>query len=338
MAENNFKSFLSGVVKRREFAVFIIIIVIILAVGLRNPIFITGGNWNDLLIYSSILIIAAIGQMLTIVTGGIDLSIGSVLALSGMVVGIIMRENPSFHPLLLILISVLVGLTCGAINGFIISKGKVHPLITTLATLTIYRGLVVEVSQNKWVIYTDFTKGVLTIARGNIFGINNIIFVAIIVALVFYYFLGYTRKGRDIYAIGGNLEAAKFAGIKQDNVQLLVYMLSGALAGLAGILWMSRVALVQSTSGLSYEMMTIAACVVGGVSIYGGVGTVVGLILGSLVLGIIINSLELIGIVDFWKMSVQGLIMLIAVIFDTVLSHRVSEQLRKQRRVFNDKK
>jgi len=283
--------------------------IIILAVGLRNPIFITGGNWNDLLIYSSILIIAAIGQMLTIVTGGIDLSIGSVLALSGMVVGIIMRENPSFHPLLLILISVLVGLTCGAINGF-----------------------------NKWVIYTDFTKGVLTIARGNIFGINNIIFVAIIVALVFYYFLGYTRKGRDIYAIGGNLEAAKFAGIKQDNVQLLVYMLSGALAGLAGILWMSRVALVQSTSGLSYEMMTIAACVVGGVSIYGGVGTVVGLILGSLVLGIIINSLELIGIVDFWKMSVQGLIMLIAVIFDTVLSHRVSEQLRKQRRVFNDKK
>jgi len=338
MANNNFKNYLSGVIKRREFAVFIVMVVIILAVGLRNPTFLTGENWNDLLIYSSILIIVSIGQMMTITTGGIDLSIGSVLALSGMSVGIIMREYPSLHPLILILISVLIGLGCGTVNGLIISKGNVHPLITTLATLTIYRGLVVEVSQNKWIIYMDFTEKVKAIARGNIFGINNIIFIAIVVALVFYYFLGYVRKGREIYAIGGNPEAAKFVGIKQGNVQLLVYMLSGALSGLAGILWISRVALVQSTSGLGYEMMAVAACVVGGVSIYGGVGTVVGLILGSLVLGIIINALELIGIADFWKMSVQGLVILLAVIFDTVLSHRVLEQLRRQRRVFNVKK
>jgi rhamnose transport system permease protein len=334
MEKNNFRNYMPGIFKRREFGVFIVVIVVMLAIGLRNPIFFTTSNWNDLLIYVAILIIVAIGQMMTIVTGGIDLSVGSVLALSGMSVGIIMRNNPSIHPLVLILISSLIGLACGTINGLIISKGKVHPLITTLATLTIYRGLVVEVSSNEWVMFSDFTKGVKLIARGNIFFVNNIVFIAIIVAIVFYYFLGYTRKGREIYAIGDNPEAAKFVGIKQDKVLMLVYMLSGTLAGLGGILWISRVVVAQSTSALGFEMLTIAACVIGGASIYGGVGTVVGLLLGSLLLGVIINSLEFIGVVDFWKMAIQGLIILLAVIFDTVLSHRVAEQLRRRRRTF----
>jgi rhamnose transport system permease protein len=326
---------LKEMVRRREFGIIIIIVVVMLVVGLRNPTFFTMDNWKDMLMYASILAFISIGQMMTIVTGGIDLSVGSVVALSGMSVGMIMRGYPVLHPVLLVLLGTVFGLGCGLVNGLLIGKGKIHPLITTLATMSIYRGLVVVVSGSRWVVYGDITAGFKLIARGNILGINNLMFAALIIAVVTYYFLNHTRKGREIYAFGDNQEAAKFVGINSTKIHILVFAISGMLAGFGGVLWVSRVHTAQANTALGYEMQTIASCVIGGVSIFGGVGSVFGVLLGTLMFGIILNSLELIGIVDFWKLSVQGFIILVAVIFDAVLSHRVSERMRKQRRIFD---
>jgi rhamnose transport system permease protein len=335
MNDMRLKSRLKEMVRRREFGIFLIIVVVMVVVGFRNPTFFTKDNWKDMLMYASILAFISIGQMMTIVTGGIDLSVGSVVALSGMSVGIIMREYPVLHPVVLILLGTLFGLGCGLVNGLLIGKGKIHPLITTLATMSIYRGLVVVVSRSRWVVYGDITDGFRMIARGNTLGINNLIFAALIIAIVAYYFLNHTRKGREIYAFGDHKEAAKFVGINGVNINILVYAISGLLAGFGGVLWVSRVHTAQANTALGYEMQTIAACVIGGVSIFGGVGSVVGVLLGTLMFGIILNALELIGIVDFWKLSVQGFVILLAVIFDAILSHRVMEQMRKQRRIFD---
>jgi rhamnose transport system permease protein len=335
MNDMRVKSRLKEMVRRREFGIFLVIVVVMVVVGFRNPTFFTGDNWKDMLMYASILAFISIGQMMTIVTGGIDLSVGSVVALSGMSVGIIMREYPVLHPMVLILLGTIFGLGCGLVNGLLIGKGKIHPLITTLATMSIYRGLVVVVSRSRWVVYGDITEGFRMIARGNILGINNLMFAALIIAVVSYYFLNHTRKGREIYAFGDHKEAAKFVGINGVNINILVYAISGLLAGFGGVLWVSRVHTAQANTALGYEMQTIAACVIGGVSIFGGVGSVVGVLLGTLLFGIILNALELIGIVDFWKLSVQGFVILLAVIFDAILSHRVMEQMRKRRRIFD---
>lgn len=338
MRNVSFKSQLSSIFRRREFGLFIVIAVIMLAVGLRNPIFFTMENWKDMLMYTSILAFISIGQMITITTGGIDLSVGSVLALSGMSVGLLMKEYEWLHPIVLILIGAAIGFICGFLNGYIIGKGKVHPLITTIATLSIYRGLVVIVSRSEWIVYSDITDSFKLIARGKILGINNLIFTALFISIIFYYFLRHTRKGREIYAYGGNKEAARFVGINSERINYLVYTISGTLAGLGGVLWVSRVLTAQAPTALGYEMLTVAACVIGGASIFGGVGTVIGVLLGSLMVGIIVNSLELIGIIDFWKLSVQGFVILLAVMFDAILSHRIKEQLRRQRRIFNAKR
>jgi rhamnose transport system permease protein len=332
----NLKNQLSTIYRRREFDVFIVIVIVMVLVGVRNPTFFTLDNWKDMLMYVSILAFISIGQMMTIITGGIDLSVGSVLALSGMSVGMIMRGNSFLHPVILILIGTIIGLGCGLLNGLLIGKGRVHPLITTLATMSIYRGLVVVVSRSLWVAYGDITPGFRMIARGNTIGINNLMFSALIISIVSYYFLNHTRKGREVYAFGDNQEAAKFVGINGANINMLVFSISGMLAGFGGVLWVSRVNTAQANTALGYEMQTIASCVIGGVSIFGGVGNVIGLLLGTLLFGVILNSLELIGIVDFYKLSAQGFIILVAVIFDAIISHRVAERIRKERRVFSD--
>lgn len=338
ISKADMKNQLANIYKRREFDVFIVIVVVMIVVGLRNPTFFTKENWKDMLMYVSILAFISIGQMMTIITGGIDLSVGSVLALSGMSVGMIMRENASLHPVILILIGIIIGLGCGLLNGLLIGKGKIPPLIATLATMSIYRGLVVVVSRSRWVAYGDITAGFRLIARGSILGVNNLMFSAVIIAIVSYYFLNHTRKGREIYAFGDHQEAAKFVGINGANINILVYAISGMLAGFGGVLWVSRVHTAQANTALGFEMQTIASCVIGGVSIFGGVGSVTGVLLGTLLFGVILNALELIGIVDFWKLSVQGFVILLAVMFDAIISHRVAEQMRKQRRIFNDEK
>jgi rhamnose transport system permease protein len=323
------KSLLTRILAVRETALLIFIVFLVVIVSLRSPYFFTLRNFKDILLDTSILMIVAMGQMMVIITRGVDLSVGSGIAFSGMAVGLIISGHWAIHPLLAILMGVGIGLVLGSFNGLLVSKAGVPPIITTLATMSIYRGLTFIISGGEWVDAHEMPDSFKLLARGSVLGIPNMILIVLFAAVVFYYFLENTRKGRQIYAIGSNPNASRFVGINVEQVQFLVYMLSGILYGGGGVLWVSRYASAQADSALGFELLTVAACVIGGVFIFGGSGTIWGVLLGSLLLGIVVNALNLIRVSPFWKLAIQGLIILVAVITDALISRRFERTLRR---------
>jgi rhamnose transport system permease protein len=309
----------------REMGIVLVILILIPLIGLRNPSFLTASNFRDILLDISILSIVAIGQMMVILTASIDLSVGSVVGLVAMVIGLVVRDNPAIPMVVTVLLGTLLGLVLGSINGIIVTKGRVPPIITTLGTLSIYRGLVLVVSKGEWIDAYRLPPSFPRITRIPIFGVPALIIYALIIAVVAYYFLRFTRTGRQIYAVGSNPPAARLAGIRANRIVLLVFLISGTLAGLGGVLWASRFAAVANDTGTGFELQTVAACVIGGVAIFGGSGSVPGVLLGSLLLGIIVNALTLTGISPFWRLTVQGLIILVAVVADALIARRLQE-------------
>jgi rhamnose transport system permease protein len=315
----------------RETGIIIFLIILIAAVSLRSPYFLTVENFRDILLDIAILSILAVGQMMAIITRGIDLSVASGLALSGMVVGMTVSEHQSLPPGLALLMGAGIGLGLGALNGLLITRGRVPPIIATLGTMSVYRGLVFAISGGAWVDAAEMPDSFKMLARSTTLGIPNLVLFALVVALVFYFFLNHTRTGRQIYAVGSNPLAAQMVGIRIERILFTVYLLSGLLAGMGGVLWVSRYASAQSDTATGFELQTVAAVVVGGVSIMGGSGTLPGVMLGSLLLGVIINALNLIRISPFWKLAVQGLVILLAVIADAALSRRFQRTIRLRR-------
>jgi rhamnose transport system permease protein len=309
----------------REMGIVLVILFLIPLIGFRNPNFLTASNFRDILLDISILSIVAIGQMMVILTASIDLSVGSVVGLVAMIIGLLVRDNPGIPMALTVLLGTLLGLVLGSINGIIVTKGRVPPIITTLGTLSIYRGLVLVVSKGEWIDAYRLPPNFPRITRIPIFGVPALIIYALIVAVVAYYFLRFTRTGRQIYAVGSNPPAARLAGIRANRIVLLVFLISGTLAGLGGVLWASRFAAVANDTGTGFELQTVAACVIGGVAIFGGSGSVPGVLLGSLLLGIIVNALTITGISPFWRLTVQGLIILVAVMADAMIARRLQE-------------
>jgi rhamnose transport system permease protein len=324
------KSIFKIILGRREVALVVFIAILIAVVSLRSPYFFNLNNFKDILLDASILMIVAIGQMIVIITRGIDLSVASTLAFSGMAVALTVSRNRGIHPILAILMGMCIGLVLGSFTGFLVSKAKIPPIISTLATMIIFRGFVYIISGGNWVNASDMSDSFKHISRGTILGVPNLIFIAIVVSLIFYYFLGHTRTGRQIYAFGSNPDAARFVGIGVEKINFIVYMLSGILCGLAGVLWVSRYASAQPNSAEGFELFTVAACVIGGVFIFGGSGSIPGVLLGSLLLGIVANALNLIRVSPFWKLAIQGLIILIAVITDTIIYRRFERVLHKE--------
>jgi rhamnose transport system permease protein len=221
-----------------------------------------------------------------------------------------------------------LGAVLGSFNGLIISYGKVPAIIATLGTLSIYRGMVFFYSQGTWINSFELPKAFKLLSKGTPLGLPNMVIIAIVFAIAVYFFLNYTRTGRDIYAVGGNPEAAQLVGIRRQRIIFLVYLLSGIACGLAAVLWASRFESAQTNTALGFELQTVAASVVGGVSISGGVGTVPGVLLGALLLGIIENSLPLVRISPFWQLALQGLLILIAVVTDSLIM-RSAQRYRK---------
>ncbi len=310
-------------IRFREAGISIFILILVIAVTLRAPSFLTVDNFKDILLNISILAIVALAQTMVIITHGIDLSVSSMIGLVAMMVGFVVKQNPEMPVFLAVVLGMGLGTVLGSFNGLIITLGKVPPIIATLGTLSIYRGLVFFYSQGTWINSFELPKNFKLLSKGTPLGIPNMVIIAILVAVIVYYFLNYTRTGRDIYAVGSNPEAAQFAGIRKDRITLLVYLISGLLCGLAAVLWASRFESAQTNTALGFELQTVAASVVGGVSISGGVGTVPGVLLGALLLGIIQNSLTLIRISPFWQLAAQGLLILIAVISDKWILNRV---------------
>lgn len=310
-------------VKFRELGIIIFILILAALVSLRNPTFLSGENFRDILLNIAILVMVALAQTMVIITRGIDLSVGSMIGLTAMMVAYIVAAFPSMPPLLAIPLGMALGAALGALNGLVIAGGGLPPIIVTLGTLSIYRGLIFLYSQGKWINAFEMPAGFRQLAKGAPLGVPNLILFAIVVVCVVYYFLNYTRAGRDIYTIGSNPDAARFAGIPIQRTIFLVYVISGLLCGLAGVLWASRFEAAQTNTAAGFELQTVAASVVGGVSTLGGSGSVFGVILGALLLGIINNALTLVNISPFWQLAAQGLLILLAVVVDSAIVRRV---------------
>ena len=310
-------------VRVREAGISIFILILVVAVTLRAPSFLTVDNFKDILLNISILAIVALAQTMVILTHGIDLSVSSMIGLVAMMVAFVVKQNPEISVLLAVMLGMALGSVLGSFNGLIITFGQVPPIIATLGTLSIYRGLVFYYSQGTWINSFELPASFKLLSKGTPLGLPNMVIIAIVVAVIVYYFLNYTRTGRDIYAVGSNPDAAQFSGIRKQRITFLVYLISGLLCGLAAVLWASRFESAQTNTALGFELQSVAASVVGGVSISGGVGTVPGVLLGALLLGIIQNSLTLIRISPFWQLAAQGLLILIAVISDKWILSRV---------------
>jgi rhamnose transport system permease protein len=315
----------------RELGLLFFIIALGMAVQLRNPAFLTADNINTLLTNTAILGILAVGMMLVLITRGIDLSIGATIAFSGMVTALTVARFPEMSPLLAMAQGTVIGLAIGSVIGVLVARFNVLPIIATLGMMNIVRGLTYVVSGGQWVSSYQMSSGFKAIATGRFFGFNNLIAIAVIVYLVQAYFLGHTRTGRQIYAVGSNPEAAEISGLAKGRLVFTAYAIMGALAGLAGVLWVAKFASAQGNTAIGYELQVIAACILGGVSIGGGVGRLSGLILGTILFGILSNALPLVNVSPFWQMGIQGVTVLAAVITN-VLVKRNTERTALRRR------
>jgi len=321
--------------KKREFNLFVFILFIIFGVSLRTPSFLKLNNLVDILNDTAILSMVAIGQLMIIVTGGIDLSVGSSLALSGMSVALLNQYHPGIPISIIILISIAIGLMLGSINGLLVSQAKIPPIITTLGTMSIYRGLVFVLCKGTWVSAHEMTEAFRGFPRRSFLGISSLIYLSILTVVLFLIFLNLTRTGREIYGVGGNKIASQYVGINLKKIYYLVFALCGGITGLAGFLWVARYAAAQSETAIGFELQTIAACVIGGVSITGGSGTIIGVVLGAFFMGIVYNALTMINVSPFWQMAIQGFIILFAIIINTVMDKR-NQQLMLRKRSFNE--
>lgn len=319
--------------KFRELGLLAFIVLLSIGVQLRNPSFLTWENISDIATNTAILAILAVGMMLVIITRGIDLSIGATLALSGMISAQLVSHYPGTNPLVAVLAGVGIGVVCGAIIGFLVSWANILPIIATLGMMNAFRGLTFETSGGKWVSAHQMPASFKSIATGDVLGINNLILIAIAIYLIAYYFVGHTRTGRRIYAVGSNPESATISGIRTGRVLWLVYTIMGGLSGLAGVLWVSKFASAQGDTASGYELSVIAACVLGGVSIAGGVGKISGIVLGAVLLGILNNALPMIDVSPFWQMFIQGAIILIAVLVNAFVKRGIDRSNLMRRRL-----
>jgi rhamnose transport system permease protein len=306
--------------------IVVILVLVVLVVSIRNPAFLSGDNLYDIALDSAVLAIVAVGTMMVILTGGIDISVGSGMALSGMIVALVIMNHWGIPPVVAVLMGTAVGAVLGSVNGLLVVKGGIPPIITTLGTMSLFRGLTFvicyAVNQGKWISADRYSPAFKDFTGAGLPGVPNLILIAIIVYAVFYYVLEHTVTGRKIYAVGGNREAARLAGINVERITFLPYLLAGMLFGTGGVLHVSLYTSAETGSAMGFEFMAITAVVLGGVSIAGGSGSIVGVLLGSVLIGVIRNALNLARISPFWKDAINGFIILLAVIVYKVVSQR----------------
>ncbi len=287
---------------------------LIIIVSVLNPSFLEPLNILNLLRQVSINALIAFGMTFVILTGGIDLSVGAVLALSSAFVANMMVAG--FDPILAIIIGCLLGAVMGAVNGLLVTQGKMAPFIATLATMTIFRGLTLVYTNGNPITGLGESMTFQLFGRGYQFGIPVPAITMIITFAILWVVLHKTAFGRKTYAIGGNEKAAIVSGVKVSRVKIMIYSLAGLMSALAGAILTSRLNSAQPTAGTSYELDAIAAVVLGGTSLSGGRGRIVGTLIGALIIGTLNNGLNMLGVSSFYQMVVKGIVILIAVLID----------------------
>ena len=297
----------------KDYGLVFAFIGICLILSILSPNFIKPVNLLNILRQTSINGILAMGMIFVILTGGIDLSVGSITAVSAVVASSF--AHPGEYPLIFTIgIGLSTGLFLGFINGLLIAKAEIAPFIATLGMMTIARGIALVYTSGRPVI--NLSDQFNFIGGGYIGGIPVPVYIYALVILISFFVLHYTVLGRRVYAVGGNELSAKYSGIKTTKIKTSVYMISGLLAGLAGIVLSSRVMSGNPSAGVSYELDAIAAVVIGGTSLTGGVGSVFGTMIGALILGVINNGLDLLNVSSYYQQIVKGIIIILAVIID----------------------
>lgn len=299
---------------RRDLLFGALTLVLFTAVTFAFPAFATPNNLAGVLDDTALLIMLALGQMLVILVRGIDLSVAANLALCGMLAALFNRAFPEAGVLPAILIALGAGGLLGAVNGLLVWKLRLPPIVVTLGTMSVYRGVIYLLSQGAWVNENEMSRQFVALPRASFLGLTTLSWLAIGFAVAGFFALRHTRTARDLYAAGGNPEAATYAGIDAGRMQFIAYTICGAIAGLAGYLWVARYAVAYTDLAIGFELQVIAACLIGGVVIAGGVGSVVGVVIGCLFIGIMRNGLSLAGVSQFWQMFINGLVILAAVL------------------------
>jgi rhamnose transport system permease protein len=314
----------------RDVLLAAIVIVMIIAVGFLTPSFVSPNNLVGLFNDTAILIMMALGQMTVILTKCIDLSVAANVALTGVLVALINVAWPGLPIPLLMLIAATCGLVLGAFNGIMVWLVGIPSIVVTLGTLSIYRGLAFVASGGTSIVGGKMSPDFIALPRSELLGLPAMSWFAIVVVAIFAVAIRVTRTGRAFFAAGGNPTAAVYAGINVGRTQFIAFCISGTVAGLCGYLWASRYTIAYVDIASGFELSVIAACVIGGVSISGGLGTVAGAVLGALFLGVIKNALPVIHISPFWQLAISGVAILGAVVVNALRERRGGRLILKQ--------
>ncbi len=308
------KRILTGVLRARETGLAMAILALCVILALLTPNFLTEGNIFVLSRQISLLAIIAVGMSFVILTGGIDLSVGSVTALVSVVVGYV-TVSLGLPFVIGILAGVATGVGVGLVNGLLTVKTGVHSFVITLGMLGIARGMALGTTGGSTT--GGFSSGFLVIGQGSLLGIPIPVIILVVLAVAAHIVLGRTTLGRHVYFVGSNEEAAKLSGIKVQRIKVLVFVVASTLAAVSGVVLTSRLATALPSVGVGLELSAIGAVIIGGASLFGGVGTILGAVLGATLLGIVENGLVLLGVSTFWQQAVTGAIIILAVAFNT---------------------
>jgi rhamnose transport system permease protein len=320
------------VLHSREIAIAGVLLAVIAAATVKSPTFLFSSNsWRDLLLTPAILILLAVGEAVVIITRNVDLSVGSVLALTAYLTGRLFVDQPGIPIVAVFAAGLLAGAALGLVNGLLVALGRVPALVITLGTLYIYRGVVLTWAGSNRINASDMPDGFLSLGTKTILSIPVLTIIALVVLAVVGYALYTSRSGREMYAIGSDPDAATLYGLKVRWRVCAGFVLSGALAGLAGVLYAARYGTISSGAGIGIELQAVGAVVIGGVAIFGGSGTVWGAAIGAVLLVTINRALPILGIQDFWQQAVVGALILGAIILDRTLSARRARKLIEAR-------
>jgi rhamnose transport system permease protein len=319
-----------GVLKTRELGIVLALVLLVAYTTINNPRFLSGQSIRDNLLNTAILAVMAAGQAVVVITRNIDLSVGSVLGISAWTSAIMVSDHQGLPMIVPIVVGLLVGAACGLLNGVLVRYGKVPALVVTLGTLYIYRGITYSWAGGKQVNADKLPQHFLQFANDGVLGVPWLVLIAIVVVGGVSLMMRNYRVGRELYAMGSSPQAAELAGIKVARNLLGAFILSGALAGLAGVLFAARFGTVDASAGTGYELNVVAAVVVGGVAVFGGSGTVWGAGLGALLLTVIGSALAVLESNQFWQQAIVGALIILAICADRLVAVRIARSLRRR--------
>lgn len=325
------KSALKKLTGSREFLLFVIVVAMFAIVSAVNPAFFSFGAITDMMKNNAVTMVMALGMLCVMLVGGIDISITSTLALSGMSIGMLLKYGHIQSTLLAFLIAIGIGTACGFLVGLVISRADVPPIIATMGFMYIFRAMGYLVSNGGEWAGAAALGNFKNFGTDQILGLSKVIWVIIICYAIFFFVMKWTRIGRQIYAVGSNAEAAEVSGIKVRNIKLLVHTVMGFLAGLAGALQVAVYASAMPNMAQGGEMDVIAACVIGGVSMSGGRGSVIGALFGAVIMAMIPKALPLLHINALWQNTIKGVMILVVVVINVILQRVASRNALKRR-------